>query len=167
MSVFDLNESIERARTRLDRPAGRRRRSDVGSSRLHPTISDRLALLLGGQERPGPGALLDGMRAFCSERGLRCPARATLYKVMGRLVVQRYPVATLPPYVAATLFNLAADAAVPGHQLAFHCFNYGGLRAMSFAAGLPWLCLYQAARMRGWRAMSRGPLLAVCRSRGI
>jgi hypothetical protein len=56
---------------------------------------------------------------------------------------------------------------VPGHQLAFYCFNYGSLGAISYAAGLPWLDLYQARRMRGWRPRSFGLLLAVMRRRGL
>jgi hypothetical protein len=56
---------------------------------------------------------------------------------------------------------------VPGHQLAFYCFDYGSLAAISFAAGLPWLDLYQARRMRGWRPRSFGLLAAVMRRRGL
>ena len=69
--------------------------------------------------------------------------------------------------VAATLYNLAPDAVVPGAQLVFYCFNYGSLAAMSFAAGLPWLDLRRASRLRGWRSRSRGLLDAVMRVRGI
>ncbi|HEV8240093.1 MAG TPA: hypothetical protein VGS57_12050 [Thermoanaerobaculia bacterium] len=78
-----------------------------------------------------------------------------------------YSIAGLPAAVRATLYNLSDTGEVPGHQLAFYCFNYGGLEAMSFAAGLPWLALYQAARMRGWRPRSRGLLAAVLDAREI
>ena len=56
---------------------------------------------------------------------------------------------------------------VPGHQLAFYCFNYGTSDVMSFAAGLPWLDLYQAAHLRGWWPRSRGLLDASLRARRI
>ena len=74
--------------------------------------------------------------------------------------------ATLPTPVVDALYNIAPDGRVPGHQLAFHCFNYGSLGAISYAAGLPWLDLYQARRMRGWRPRSFGLLLAVMRTAG-
>lgn len=73
----------------------------------------------------------------------------------------------LPTDVRPCLYNLSDDATVPGRQLAFYCFNYGGGRAASFAAGLPWLDLYQAARLPGWRPKSRGLIQAVLRVRGI
>ncbi|HVS12347.1 MAG TPA: hypothetical protein VMV46_00345 [Thermoanaerobaculia bacterium] len=73
----------------------------------------------------------------------------------------------LPAPVRESLYNLSEDGTVPGHQLAFHCFNYGSLQAMSFAAGLPWLALYQAARLPGWRPRSKGLLDAILRTRGI
>jgi hypothetical protein len=69
--------------------------------------------------------------------------------------------------VQGALYNLGPTGQVPGHQLVFHAFQHGDTRAMSFAAGLPWLDLYQAQRMRGWRARSRGLLDAVMRRRGI
>ena len=56
---------------------------------------------------------------------------------------------------------------VPGHQLAFYLFHHGDTQALSFAAGMPWLELYQANRMRGWRPTSRGLFLAVLRRRRI
>lgn len=86
---------------------------------------------------------------------------------MARAPVRTYEMGALPPAVRETLYNLAEDGIVPGHQLAFHCLNYGGVEALSFAAGLPWLALYQAARLRGWRPRSRGLLEAILRTRGI
>ena len=65
------------------------------------------------------------------------------------------------------MYNLGPEAEVPGHQLAFYCFNYGDLPAVSFAAGLPWLALYQARRLPGYRARSRGLIDAVMRVRGV
>jgi hypothetical protein len=49
----------------------------------------------------------------------------------------------------------------------FHCLNYGTLPAMCYAAGLPWLDLFQASQLRGWRPRSRSLLQAVMRVRGI
>ena len=73
----------------------------------------------------------------------------------------------LPPAAQAALYNLAPESDVPGHQVAFYCFNYGDLCAVSFAAGLPWLSLYQARRMPGHRRKSRGLLEAVSLVRRI
>ena len=112
-------------------------------------------------------ALMGELGRVCAEGGLRCPSRATVYKYMALAAVHHYEPAALPEHVKRTLYNLGDEAPVPGHQLVFHCFNYGGLKAMSYAASLPWLSLYQAARARGWRPKSLGPLLAVCRARGI
>lgn len=98
---------------------------------------------------------------------MRPPSRATLYELMAATPAGSFSIAELPAAVRATLYNLSQTGEVPGHQLAFHCFNYGGLEAMSFAAGLPWLALYQAGRMRGWRLRSRGLLTAVLAARGI
>jgi hypothetical protein len=86
---------------------------------------------------------------------------------MAKLPARSYRIEDLPPHVRETLYNLPATGEVPGHQLAFHCFNYGSVAAMSFAAGLPWLALYQASRLRGWRARSRALLGAVLTARGI
>ena len=73
----------------------------------------------------------------------------------------------LDPENPSALYNLAPESEVPAHQVAFYCFNYGDLAAASFAAGLPWLALYQAARLPGWRARSRGLLEATLRVRNI
>jgi len=90
-----------------------------------------------------------------------------VYKLLATLPTPRYTVAGLPPSVRDALYNLTDDSEVPAHQLAFYCFNYGDLAATSFAAGLPWLALYQAARLPGYRPRSRGLLEAVMRARGI
>jgi hypothetical protein len=104
---------------------------------------------------------------LCAARRVRPPARATLYNAFPRIEGHRYAVPALPAPVADALYNLGPGATVPGHQLAFHCFNYGSLPAVSFAAGLPWLDLYQARRLRGWRPRGRGLIDAVMRRRGI
>ena len=103
----------------------------------------------------------------CLSAGLKVPARASLYNALARLDGHVYAVGTLPPAVVEALYNIAPDGLVPGRQLAFYCFNYGSLPAISYAAGLPWLDLYQARRLRGWRPRSRGLLDAVMRVRGI
>ncbi len=111
--------------------------------------------------------VLARLRSFCEARRFRPPARATVYEWMENVAVPDYAIADLPSAVRETLYNLPPDGTIPGAQLAFHCFNFGGLAAMSFAAGLPWLTLHQAARSRGWRRGSRGALAAVLAVRGI
>ena len=103
----------------------------------------------------------------CAALGIREPARATIYQAMARAPTRSYTMADLPAAAREALYNLRGTREVPGHQLAFYCLNYGGLGAVSFAAGLPWLALYQAARLPGWRPRSRGLLEAIRRVRGI
>jgi len=168
MSLFDLDKSLKTAELRLSgtrRP--RRRRADAGSMRLPAAVAERLQQLLGGQERPRARQVEADVRAFCEGRGLRSPARATIYRFMAQGPSHDYRARELPAHVRAALYNLDDDAVVPGHQLVFYAFNYGDTRAMCYAAALPWLDLYQAARMRGWRAKSIGPLRAVMRRRKI
>jgi hypothetical protein len=120
-----------------------------------------------GMDRPPMVALHRRLANASIALGMRPPSRASLYKAIARLGGHTYDVSQLPPHVACTLYNLAAMGTVPGQQLAFYCFNYGSVAAASYAAGLPWLDLYQAARLRGWRPRSRGLLEAVLRVRGI
>ena len=107
------------------------------------------------------------LKRLCAEMGIKPPARSTLYELMARVPGPSYRVVDLPAHVRGTLYNLDPHGEVPGHQLAFYCLNYGGLEAASFAAGMPWLALYQAARLPGWRPGSRGLLEAILRVRGI
>jgi hypothetical protein len=123
--------------------------------------------LLSGQERPPIEWLLAELQRRCRELGQAAPSRATLYHWMERLDVHRYAAPSLPAAIRRLLYNLADDAEVPGPQLALYCFNYGGIRELSFGAGLPWIDLYQAARLRAFRPRSRGLLEAVLRARGI
>jgi len=111
--------------------------------------------------------LLSVMDRACRRDGLKAPSRASLYKLLSTLPTPRHKVDSLPPAVRDALYNLTAESEVPGHQLAFYCFNYGDLTAISFAAGLPWLSLYQAGRLRGFRPQSRGLFEAVMRARGL
>ena len=96
----------------------------------------------------------------------RHPARVCTTPSPGSLGTL-YQASQLPPHVSAALYNLAPDAIVPGHQLVFYCYNYGTLAAVSYASGLPWLDLYQASSLRGWRPRSRGLLQAAMRARAI
>lgn len=105
--------------------------------------------------------------AACRKHGLRPPARATLYNALAKIPGHTYQASQLPRHVGEALYNLAPDAEVPGHQLVFYCFNYGSLAAASYAASLPWLDLYQASFLRGWRPRSRGLLRAAMRARAI
>jgi hypothetical protein len=123
--------------------------------------------MLHGQERPPMREIERDLAALCRRRRLRCPARATIYRFMARCPPHMYRIEELPPAVRDALYNLGPTGEVPGHQLAFHAFNHGDTRAMSFAAGLPWLDLYQADRVRGWRPRSQGLLRAVMQRRTI
>ena len=168
MAAFDLQESLRRAEERFAGDAVvRRPRRDRGRSRLAPELQAELERLLRGQERPPVRRISSRLEELCTEHGLDVPARATIYQAMARTPSRSYEVRTLPAAVRETLYNLAEDGTVPGHQLVFHCLNYGGVQALSFAAGLPWLALYQAARLPGWRLRSRGLLEAILRTRGI
>jgi hypothetical protein len=86
---------------------------------------------------------------------------------MARANGHRYCVASLPPSVRRALYNLHGTTEVPGHQLVFYAFNYGDLRAAMYAASLPWLDLYLADRLPGWRPKSHALLRAVMHHRGI
>ena len=165
--MFDISESQRLARRRLERTSARRRRSDAGRSRLPGIVLAELRAAALGDDRPSMAALQRMVSERCQSAGLKPPARASLYNALARLDGHIYAMATLPTPVAEALYNIAPDGRVPGHQLAFHCFNYGTLAAISYAAGLPWLDLYQARRMRGWRPRSLGLLLAVMRTRGL
>ena len=110
---------------------------------------------------------LTGIEERCREKGLEPPSRATIYKLMRTMPGPTRRVGDLPLSVQAALYNLTPSTEVPARQLAFYCFNYGDLRAMSFAAGLPWLALYQAVRQPGYRKKSRGLAVAAAKARGI
>lgn len=111
--------------------------------------------------------VLKRVASRCRRARLAPPSRATVYKLLERLPTPAYRVAELPLPVQEALYNLGPASDVPAHQLAFYCFNYGDLAAVSFAASLPWLALHQALRMPGYRAKSRGLIQAVVLARGI
>lgn len=150
--------AIEPLITFRDEPLGQRR------------LARALAILAeasGGYDRPRMSELLSSVGERCRAEGLTPPSRATVYKLLATLPTPRYRAADLPPSVREALYNLTDDSEVPAHQLAFYCFNYGDLAAVSFAAGLPWLALYQAGRVPGFRPRSRGLFEAVMRARGL
>ena len=111
--------------------------------------------------------LLADLSVRCSTMQREAPSRATVYKLLESIPCPTRRKVDLPEAVQSALYNLTPESDVPLHQIAFYCFNYGDLRAVSFAAGLPWLALYQARRMRGHRPKSRGLLEAVMRVRRI
>lgn len=171
MTAFNLEESLARARQRLGGASEvapkRRRRSDAGRARLAPAVASQLRALLSGQERPSVTQVRRSLRTTCVKVGCPLPSRSTIYAAMARATVRRHRVAELPPPVRRALYNLDGTSEVPGHQLVFYAFNYGDLRALMYAASLPWLDLYLAERLSGWRPKSRALLRAVMQHRGI
>ena len=112
-------------------------------------------------------AMLETLRERCGALELTPPSRATVYKLLDSLPCATRRVRDLPPPVQQALYNLVPESEAPLHQIAFYCFNYGELAAVSYASGLPWLALYQARRMRGHRPKSVGLLDAALRARRI
>jgi hypothetical protein len=165
---LDLERSIESARHRLRRPAKERARADAGRPRAATSRSRAiLEALLSGQERPPMRTLLADLQTRCAAAGEPCPSRASVYNFLPLAPVPAYGAQTLPPHVRDLLYNLSTRARVPGSQLAFYLVNHGDTRALGFAAGMPWLCLYQAERMRGFRPKSHALLRAILQARGI
>ena len=150
-----------------DRVSGRKPRSDSGVSRLDPRVLDWLTGELSGQERPSISAVRERLARRCRAAGIRPPARATVYKLIDSLPTPKYRVDELPASVQSALYNFEPSSEVPGHQIAFYCFNYGDLKAVSFAAGLPWLAIHQALRLPGYRSTCHGLIEAVARTRRI
>jgi hypothetical protein len=144
----------------------RRSRSDCGHSRLPALVEARLCALLRRQERPSVGRVHAQLQRFCGQRGFRVPSRGTVYNAMARVEPPRYAATDLPEQVRRVLHNVGSES-IPGHQIVFAAFNYGDTRALSFAAGMPWTCLYHAARVPGFRPKSLALLRAVMAHRGI
>ena len=111
--------------------------------------------------------LIEDTARRCRSSGLKVPSRATVYKIIAAARAPKYRVADLPPPVRAALYYLDDASILPGPQLPFYCFNYGDRAALSFAAVLPWLALFQSGTPRGPRPSSRVLLPAVLRVRGI
>lgn len=103
----------------------------------------------------------------CLREGVEPPSRATVYKLLKSLPTSLLRVAHVPPQVRRALYNLGSESDVPAHQVAFYCFNYDDLAAVSFAAGLPWLAIHQCLQLPGYRVRSRGLVRAVARVRHI
>ena len=122
--------------------------------------------LFAGVERPSVADILASLRAYCRKERLRCPSRATIYNAMRRVVPPAYSLDELPEEVRRCLHNVDG-ARVPGHQVVFAAFNHGDVRALSFASGMPWACLYRAVSVPGSRPKSRALLQAVLEYRGI
>jgi hypothetical protein len=163
---FDIDGSVTRARARLATGQHtRRQRSDRGKSRMDARAQAALSSLLSSVSRPRMRDVLHELRARARASGFRCPSRATVYNSLPRIAAPSYRIADLPDAARASLHNLDHAGEVPGAQLVFHLVNYGDTRALSFAASLPWLCLYQAERMRGFRPKSLGLLRALLRAR--
>ncbi|MCC6811291.1 MAG: hypothetical protein IT381_27925 [Deltaproteobacteria bacterium] len=137
--------------------------------RLAPEVANTLLDLLSKTERPPMKDVLAELSKRCRVLGVSAPSRASVYNFIHKAPGRSYAIGDLPPAVRDALYNLGtgAETEVPGRQIAFYCFNYGTLPAISFAAAMPWLCLFQAARMRGFRPKARGLLAATLRARGL
>ncbi len=146
----------------------RRRRSDRGRSRLDPAVEQQLHALLKpqGYDRPGASEVSRGLAEFCQRSGRRVPARSTIYNAVNRLPPIEYDRGALPESVKRTLHNIGG-VRIAGRQIVFATFNYGDTAAISYASTLPWLCLWAAAQMRGWRPKSLALLRAVMHRRGM
>jgi hypothetical protein len=170
MTAFDLSRSMESARRRLGTAAARgtrRPRSDRGKPRVDPRVIELLAARVGGYSPPPMTGILRELSEGCKERGLAPPSRATVYNLLPKLPTPALRWGDLPLAVRSALYNLGPGGRAPAHQVVFYCFNHGDLAAMSFAAGLPWLALYQALRMPGHRPRCRALLEAAARARGL
>ena len=171
MSTFDLTASLARAKERfgaIERDARpRRARSDRGRSRLPEPVLEFLNNALSGMDRPRFADIEGAVARFSEERGFSCPSKATLYQYLARAPLPAFEFGSLPLSVRRSLYNLSDGSSVPLHQVVFAAFNYGDIGAISFAAGLPWLALYQADRIRGWRPKSHALLRAVMKGRGL
>ncbi len=167
--MFDIGASQIRARRRLQSApkAGRRPRSDRGRPRIDRRVLALLADAMASYDRPPMAEVLKHVGERCRRKRLTPPSRASVYKLLATLPTPTYRLGDLPAAVQNALYNLGPDSDVPAHQIAFYCFNYGDVEAMSFAAGLPWLALYQALRTPGHRPKSRGVLQAVAKARGV
>jgi hypothetical protein len=171
MSMFDLTKSLARAKERFGANESdakpRRSRSDRGQSRLPVPILEFLNKALSGMDRPRFADLDASVARFSQEHGYSCPSKATLYHYLAIAPVPVFEFGNLPLSVRRSLYNLSDGSSVPAPQVVFAAFNYGEIAAISFAAGLPWLALYQADRIRGWRPKSYALFRAVMKGRGL
>jgi len=163
---FDLDASLRSAEARLGRSA-RHARSDRGKHRMAPEVEARLAKVLGGQDRPPMRQVMAALAHRGARRRRGPPSRTAIYNFMARAPLHVHALDTLPLPAREALYNLSGTGRVPAAQVVFYCFNYGSLSAISFASGLPWIDLYQAARLRGWRPASLALLKSVMKARGL
>jgi hypothetical protein len=139
-------------------------------SRSDPKVEAWLTELFAGREKPSFSAVHRDLCARCQTEGLSAPTRSSLYNAMRRVAVPSIRWDALPEAVVASLYNAVAEdpaQLVPGDHVVFYAFNYGSPRALSYASGMPWLCLLRADARRGWRPKSHALLRAVMRFRGI
>jgi hypothetical protein len=171
MPAFDLTKAFTRAKERFGPnegdPRARRSRSDRGRSRLPDPLLEFLNKALSGMDRPRFAEFEAAVARFSEEHGFSRPSKATLYHYLAIAPLSVFEFGSLPLSVRRSLYNLSDGSRVPAHQVVFAAFNYGDIGAISFAAGLPWLALYQADRMRGWRPKSHALLRAVMKGRGL
>ena len=166
--LFNVETAVDSACNRIgDGKRVRKIRTDAGGSKLAEPIASFLSGMLSGYDRPPMKELLQGLAMFCAKNGEATPSRITVYRFIENAVAPVFKINTLPGQVREALYNLGDCGDVPGGQLAFYCFNYGGVESISFASGLPWLCLYQAAKISGHRPQARALLEAVMKTRGI
>jgi len=126
-----------------------------------------LAVLLRVHDRPSITAIQTRLKSRARTLRVRAPSRASIYNFIPRCPPHQYAIAGLPESVRASLYNLGPTGRISGPHVVFYVFQYGELRAITFASGLPWIDLYLADRMRGWRTHSHGLLRAVLRHRNI
>jgi hypothetical protein len=171
MPSFNLDDAMVRAAERFDSldnaAKPRRARADRGRSRMPEPIRAFLNEVLSGVDRPRFLDIETEVARFSKNRGLPCPSRATLYHYFASAPAGTLDWNDLPIAVQRALYNLGEGVRVPAHQVVFAAFNYGDIEAISFASGLPWLALYQADRVRGWRPKSHSLLRAVMKGRGL
>jgi hypothetical protein len=134
---------------------------------LPAELEAELGRLLGTRDKPSMVSVRRSLSRFCREHACREPSRATLYNAIERVPSPSYSLSALPPHVRRCLHNLDEDAIVPGPQVAFAVFNRGESAALSWAAGMPWVCLKAARKLPGFRPKSRALLDAVLRFRGV
>ena len=159
MSAFDLDSATwERAEQRF---------ADKRSVRVDPQVLALLRSALAEQEKPSMMRVWRDVGRHCKRLGLRAPSRATIYNLLPLIDGHAYALTDLPKAMRDALYNLPEATSVPGRQVAFYGINYGSFHAVQFVAGMPWLDLYQAGRMAGYRPKSRGLLDAILHVRGI
>ena len=156
--VLDMKQGNADAERRLARGKGL---AKPASPRMDRRVRKALRKALSTYHRPNLCAVRRLLVERCRSWGIAPPSRTTLYEMLEREAFHHYMVANLPAHIQSVLYNVDSKARIDGRQLAFYCFNYGALSALSFGASLPWVDLMQAARAPGWRPQSKGLIEAV------